>query len=66
MMTGMGFRLSDGRYADSKGQRGDSYSYPARDATIAFSEGFMDGQTGTGVGTKGFQLSSTVNCEPWR
>ena len=65
-MTGMGFHLSNGRYADLDGKRGGSYTYNAGTATISFGGGFMDGQTGTNVTQQGFQISSTVNCEPWR
>lgn len=66
MMTGMGFRLSGSRYVDLDGRRGGSYVYNAGAGTIRFNGGFLDGQTGSGVTNAGFQVSSTVNCEPWR
>ena len=66
MMTGMGFRLSSGRYADLDGERGGTYTYDEGAATVTFIGGYMDGQTGTDVTSQGFQISSTVNCEPWR
>jgi hypothetical protein len=66
MMTGMGFRLSGGRYADLDGKRGGSYAYNPAAGTIKFNGGFMSGQTGSNVTNAGFQVSSTVNCEPWR
>ena len=67
LMAGMGFRLLAGNtYMDLDGKRGGSYRYDAGSAAISFSGGFLDGQKGRNVGTKGFQVSSTVNCEPWR
>ncbi len=66
MMTGMGFRLNGERYADLDGARGGAYTYNAGARTITFRGGYMDGQVGRDVSNTGFQISSTVNCEPWR
>ena len=65
-MTGMSFRLSGGSYADLDGKRGGAYSYNAGAGTISFRGGFMGGQTGRSVTNAGFQISSTVTCDPWR
>ena len=66
LMAGMGFRLSGGKYADLDGKRGGTYTYNAAIATIAFRSGYLDGQTGINVTARGFQISPTVTCEPWR
>ena len=68
LMAGMGFRLlASNRYTDLDGSRGGgSYSYDAGSATLSFSGGFLDGQKGGNVKITGFQISRTVNCEPWR
>lgn len=67
MMTGMGFTLlPNGKYYDLDKQRGGSYVYNATNATISFKGGFLDGQVGKNVKNTGFQLSNTVNAEPWR
>ena len=66
LISGMGFTLlSDGRYYDSEKDKVGKYVYNSNDATITFEGGFLDGQTGKEV-TKGFWLSETVYCEPWR
>jgi hypothetical protein len=67
LMAGMGFHLKPGgKYHDVDGERGGSYAYDARAATISFRGGFLDGQVGRNVRSTGFQLSSTVSCEPFR
>jgi hypothetical protein len=67
VMAGMGFKLkSGGKYNDLDGTRAGTYTFNATAATIAFHGGFLDGQVGRNVHTAGFQLSQTVNCEPWR
>jgi hypothetical protein len=67
LMAGMGFRLlAGGKYIDLDSKRGGSYRYDTGTATVSFSGGFLDGQKGSNVRTTGFQISSTVNCEPWR
>jgi len=66
-MAGMGFHLKPGgTYHDVDGGRGGTYSYNAPPSAISFRGGFLDGQVGRNVRNTGFQLSSTVNCEPWR
>lgn len=66
MMTGMGFVLDDdGTYVDLDGERGGDWEYDEGNASIQFADGFLDGQTGTGVTASGFQISSTVSCEPY-
>jgi len=63
----MGFVLDrSGKYTDVDGGRGGNYSYNAGASTIAFRGGFLDGQVGKNVRTTGFNISSTVSCEPWR
>ncbi len=67
LMAGMGFVLDrSGNYTDVDGGRGGKYSYNAGASTIAFRGGFLDGQVGKNVRTTGFNISSTVSCEPWR
>ncbi len=67
LMAGMGFRLkTGGTYDDLDGKRGGAYIYDAAAATITFRGGFLGGQAGKHVRMKGFDLSATVNCEPWR
>lgn len=68
LMAGMGFRLlAGGKYSDLDGSRGSgSYRHDAGSSTLSFSGGFLDGQKGSNVRITGFQISSTVNCEPWR
>jgi hypothetical protein len=67
LMAGMGFRLNpDGSYVDLDSQRGGRYDYNGGAATVAFRGGFLDGQSGKNVRPSGFQLSSTVHCEPWK
>jgi hypothetical protein len=66
MMAGMGFHLKPGgKYDDVAGGRGGSYVYDARESTITFRGGFLDGQVGSNVRQTGFNLASTVNCEPF-
>jgi hypothetical protein len=67
LMAGMGFVLDrNGVYADVDGKRGGRYSYSAASSTITFNGGFLGGQIGRNVRTTGFNMSSTVSCEPWR
>ena len=67
LLTGMGFTLFDnGTYADLDGKRAGKYQYNATASTINFIGGFLGGQTGKNVKTTGFQISNTVNAEPWR
>jgi hypothetical protein len=67
LMAGMGFHLKPGgKYYDVDGKRGGSYDYDAGAGTIKFRGGFLDGQAAKNVGASGFQISSTVSCEPWR
>lgn len=67
LMAGMGFVLQrSGRYTDVDGERSGSYSYNPGASTITFRGGFLGGQAGKNVRTTGFNLSSTVSCEPWR
>ncbi|MDQ6756806.1 MAG: hypothetical protein M3004_07710 [Bacteroidota bacterium] len=67
LMAGMGFTLkSNGSYFDLDNKRGGSYSFNKQNATITFKGGFLSGQMGTGVTQRGFQLTNTVFCEPWR
>jgi hypothetical protein len=67
LMAGMGFHLKPGgTYHDVDGGRGGTYSYDAPTSAISFRGGFLDGQVGRNVRNTCFQLSSTVNCEPWR
>jgi hypothetical protein len=67
LLAGAGIKLQSGsRYTDVEGRRGGSYAYNATAATISFTGGFFDGQTGKKVTVRGFELSDTVNCEPWR
>ncbi len=67
MMAGMGFTLlPGGKYYDLDKQRGGSYVYDSKNATITFKGGFLSGQVGRNVRQTGFQLSNTVNAEPWR
>jgi hypothetical protein len=66
LMAGMGFKLeSSGSYTDVDGERGGTWVHDAAAATISFSGGFLDGQTGRDVRSTGFQISPTVSCEPW-
>jgi hypothetical protein len=66
LLAGMGFKLAaNGRYTDVDNERGGTYAYNA--GSVTFRGGFLDGQTGRGVTNQGsFDLSATVNCEPWR
>ncbi len=67
LMAGMGFVLDrSGKYADVDGGRAGEYAYNSGAATITFRKGFLDGQVGKNVRTAGFDMSATVNCEPWR
>jgi hypothetical protein len=67
LMAGMGFYLlPGGSYYDLDKQRGGTYTYNAQDATISFHGGFLSGQIGKKVKMTGFQLTNTVNAEPWR
>lgn len=67
LMAGMGFILErGGKYRDTDGERGGNYTYDSSASTITFRGGFLTGQTGRNVRNSEFQLSSTVNCEPWR
>lgn len=67
LMAGMGFVLQrGGKYTDVDGRRGGGYSYDPATSTITFRGGFFGGQSGKNVRTTGFNLSSTVSCEPWR
>lgn len=67
LMAGMGFVLDrSGKYADVDGGRAGKYSYNPSASTITFRGGFLDGQVGKNVRTTGFDISATVNCEPWR
>jgi hypothetical protein len=67
LMAGMSFQLErSGKYHDTSGQRAGNYVYDARVSTISFRGGFLSNQTGRNVRNTGFQLSSSVHCEPWR
>jgi hypothetical protein len=68
LMAGMGFKLAaNGRYTDVDNARGGTYVYNGTAGSVTFRGGFLDGQTGRGVSNQGtFDLSATVNCEPWR
>jgi hypothetical protein len=67
LMAGMGFRLAqDGTYKDVDGGRGGTYVTSAADSTISFRGGFLDGQVGRNIKNSTFDLSATVNCEPWK
>jgi hypothetical protein len=67
LLPGMGFILkSNGNYVDLDSKRGGTFTYNSQQATITFKGGFLAGQTGKDVKQTGFQLSSTVSCEPWR
>ncbi|MBV9548382.1 MAG: hypothetical protein JO256_01765 [Alphaproteobacteria bacterium] len=67
LMAGMGFVLqANGKYADTEGKRGGSYAYDKAKAAISFQGGFLGGQRGSNVSNRGFALSATVSCEPWR
>ncbi len=66
-LGGMGFTLlANKTYYDLDKKRGGTYVYDPQKATISFKGGFLSGQTGTNVKNTGFQLSSTIHCEPWR
>ena len=66
LMAGLGFHLhADGRYVDLDGARAGRYTYDRAGSAVAFRGGLLDGQTGRNVGPSGFDLSSTVHCEPW-
>jgi hypothetical protein len=67
LMAGMGFVLDrSGKYHDTQGARGGSYAYNAGSSTINFRGGFLSGQIGRNVTSGDMQISSTVNCQPWR
>ncbi len=67
LLIGLGFILLPGnKYYDLDKTRGGKFVYDAGKATISFKGGFMDGQVGKDVRQSGFQLSSTVHCEPWK
>jgi len=67
LMTGMGMILTaDNHYYDLDKKRGGTYSYNQQTGTITFSGGFLSGQTGKNVNTRGFDISATVHYEPWR
>jgi hypothetical protein len=67
LLQGMGFKLQQGgNYTNLDGGNGGSYDYSASDASIVFHGGFLDGQKGTHVDSKGLDISSTIHCEPWR
>jgi len=67
LMAGMGFILGRaGKYTDTDGARGGSYTYNGGTSTIAFRDGFLGGQTGRNFRNNNFHLSATVTCEPWR
>jgi hypothetical protein len=67
LMAGMGFVLDrSGKYHDTDGARGGSYSYNAGSSSISFRGGFLAGQVGRNVTSSRMQISSTVSCEPWR
>lgn len=67
LMTGMGMTLTNGnRYYDLDKKRGGTYNYNKKAGTITFIGGFLSGQIGKNVSTKGFDISSTVYYEPWR
>ena len=67
LMAGMSFQLEPGgKYHDVDGERAGTYIYDAHESTISFRGGFLSEQTGRNVRNAGFQLSSTVHCEPWR
>ncbi|WP_146151850.1 hypothetical protein [Ahniella affigens] len=66
LMAGMGFELDDdGSYVDLDGERGGDWEHDEASATIQFSGGFLDGQTGSDVSATGFTISNTVSCEPF-
>ena len=67
LMAGMGFTLMEGgRYYDLDKGRGGTYVYDPGEATISFQSGFLEGQVGKKVTPKGFWLTETVFCEPWK
>ena len=67
LLVGMGFHLKPGgKYHDLDGGGAGTYHYDAHEATIAFRGGFLDGEVGRQVRNTGFQLTSTIHCEPWR
>lgn len=67
LMAGMGFRLNaGGKYTDVDGKRGGTYAIQPAQHTISFTGGFLDGQTGRNAGPRGFSLTSSVSCEPWK
>ena len=67
LMTGLVFRLQpNGAYVDLDNKRGGRYTHNKTAATITVQGGFLDGQTGRGLKPNSFQISNTVNCEPWR
>ena len=67
LMAGMGFVLkANGAYEDLDRARKGSYVHNTAASTLFFKGGFLDGQTGRNVRMTGFDLSATVNCEPWR
>ncbi len=67
LMAGMGFTLKSNKtYVDLDNRRGGTYTYNAKNATIAFTGGFLSGQVGKNVKPTGFQISNTVTAAPWR
>ena len=67
ILIGLGFKAQAGnRYTDLDGRNAGSYTYSAGASTIVFRGGFLDGQAGRNVRTKGFDLTATISCEPWR
>jgi hypothetical protein len=67
LMAGMGFVLDrSGKYHDTSGARGGSYTYNAASATISFRGGFLSGQVGRNVTTGTMRISANISCEPWR
>lgn len=67
LLIGLGFVLkADGTYTNLDGKEAGKYVHDTVAATITFKSGFMDGQVGRKVTISGFQLSSTVSCEPYR
>jgi hypothetical protein len=67
LLAAMGFHLKPGgKYHDLDGGGAGTYNYNARQGTISFRGGFLDGETGRDVRNTGFQLTSTIHCEPWK
>ncbi|HVZ26122.1 MAG TPA: hypothetical protein VG842_08715 [Sediminibacterium sp.] len=67
LLIGMGFiLLQNGKYYNLDHQEGGSYQFDPKKGTIRFTGGFLGGQTGTHVTNRGFDLSGTIHCEPWR